>query len=602
MPADAKSWHPGYVNSKVSRRRFLGTALAGAGAAAVLACGRGEESDLRLDDGATARQPGTVWLSKNDWKLADETKEAVRGGIYRGYVTEDAPSHLDPMPNTSSGRPTAVHTHEMLMARNRGPGIEPGTEAYNNPIGALAESWEISDDGATVTFTLRQNVKFHNVAPVNGRVMDIDDWRTSHDRHLEVGVYRLAIGDALDKAEYPDARHMVWKFKQPFAPLVDRIWENQFGYFILPKELNANPSIAERISIGTGFKILANYQPAIGFEYRKNPDYWGGDPFIEGWSNPIIPEYASAYAQFVRGNILDFVPTARDVTLLRQDAPGAVIVADPLNENKISIHKWGKHWTGTPLADERIRIAMRRAADYPGIAEFLSNRDAFESSGIPIEIGIMTHMTRRHPSYWLDPEAGELGSASQNYLHNPAEAKKLITAAGYNSAISLPYYISGTGAVETDDQLVIDSLTASGVFVVDVKQTPRNDYRININVNRDYTGTQSPNSGEGDFDYTWFNDYWSGRVGGTSFPDPALDRLLQAQRREMDFERRGELVRETQLYLAQKFYVNPAHHVFTTFSIRWPWVHNSNYGPSYPDVGGHLRWLDEGMPNRDKPI
>jgi peptide/nickel transport system substrate-binding protein len=575
--------------------------MAGAGAAALLACSRGEVGGLKLDDSATARQPGTVWFSKNDWRLADETKEAIRGGIYRGRASADAPSHLDPMPNTSSGRPTTIHTHEMLMARNRGPGVEPGSAAYNNPVGSLAESWEISDDGATVTFSLRQGVKFHDLPPVNGRVMDLDDWRTSHDRHLEVGVYRLAIGDALDRAEYPDARHMVWRFKEPFAPLVDRIWENQFGYFILPKELNANPSTAERTSIGTGFKILDKYEPAVGFQYRKNPAYWGGDPFIDRWSYPIIPEYANAYAQFIRGNIIDFLPTARDVTLLRQDAPDAVIVADLLDENKISVHKWGKEWPGTAWGDERVRIAMRRSVDYPGIAEFLSDRATFESAGIPIEIGIMTHMSRQ-PAYWLDPEKGELGAYSDNYLYNPAEARKLTSAAGYNDPIVLPYHVSGTGDIATENQLVIDSLMNSGVFKIDVKQIPAAEYRTNINVNRAYSGTQSPNSGEGNFDYLWFNDYWSGRLGGTTFPDTMLDSLLVAQRREMDFERRGALVKELQLYLAQKFYVNPALHQFTTFSIRWPWVHNSNYGPSYPDVGGHLQWLDKDMPDRNRLI
>jgi ABC-type transport system substrate-binding protein len=166
----------------------------------------------------------------------------------------------------------------------------------------------------------------------------------------------------------------------------------------------------------------------------------------------------------------------------------------------------------------------------------------------------------------------------------------------------LPYHVSGTGDIATENQLVIDSLMNSGVFKIDVKQIPAAEYRTNINVNRAYSGTQSPNSGEGNFDYLWFNDYWSGRLGGTTFPDTMLDSLLVAQRREMDFERRGALVKELQLYLAQKFYVNPALHQFTTFSIRWPWVHNSNYGPSYPDVGGHLQWLDKDMPDRNRLI
>ena len=56
--------------------------------------------------------------------------------------------------------------------------------SWRHQIPALAEAWEFSDDGLQVTFTLRQGVKFHNIAPVNGRVMDIEDWKEQDERYL----------------------------------------------------------------------------------------------------------------------------------------------------------------------------------------------------------------------------------------------------------------------------------------------------------------------------------------------------------------------------------------------------------------------------------
>ena len=44
-----------------------------------------------------SRKPGTVWFAANDWKLADETKEAVKGGIYRSFMTADQAGHYDAM-------------------------------------------------------------------------------------------------------------------------------------------------------------------------------------------------------------------------------------------------------------------------------------------------------------------------------------------------------------------------------------------------------------------------------------------------------------------------------------------------------------------------
>ena len=111
---------------------------------------------------------------------------------------------------------------------------------------------------------MRQGVKFQNIAPVNGRVMDIDDWKTSHERHIATGVYRTALADAgLDKVEFTDNRTMVFKFKAPFVPMVDRAWDSTFMYFIMPKELNADPKIAEKTAIGTGYKSLTSTSPRL---------------------------------------------------------------------------------------------------------------------------------------------------------------------------------------------------------------------------------------------------------------------------------------------------------------------------------------------------
>src|SRR5687768_16244879 len=79
------SWPPTYTQ-RLTRRRFLGATAAGAGAAALIACGGGSSGGggLKFTDSATAREPGTVWFASNDWKLEDETAQAVPGGVYPG--------------------------------------------------------------------------------------------------------------------------------------------------------------------------------------------------------------------------------------------------------------------------------------------------------------------------------------------------------------------------------------------------------------------------------------------------------------------------------------------------------------------------------------
>ena len=154
-----KSWLPAYAGPRVSRRGFLRTTGAGTAAAVILACGGGKGGGgaLKTDESGTSRQPGTVWFAKNDWKLADETKQAVRGGIYRGVTDADQTGHFDAITLMISQVPVEYHVHELLMAKNRGAGVDPASPAASTPVGSLAESWEFSGDGSAVTFNMRQD-------------------------------------------------------------------------------------------------------------------------------------------------------------------------------------------------------------------------------------------------------------------------------------------------------------------------------------------------------------------------------------------------------------------------------------------------------------
>ena len=100
----ATSYWSRVLATQANRRRTL-TVTGGSllGAIILAACGGGGQSaGLRFDDAGTARVPGTVWFSKNDWKLADETKQAVKGGIYRGLLDADRAGHFDAITLMSS--------------------------------------------------------------------------------------------------------------------------------------------------------------------------------------------------------------------------------------------------------------------------------------------------------------------------------------------------------------------------------------------------------------------------------------------------------------------------------------------------------------------
>jgi peptide/nickel transport system substrate-binding protein len=599
-----KTWQGRYFGNRLTRRKFLVSSGMATGAAALLACSGGGSAGLKFDEASTAREPGTVWFSRNDWKLEDETKEAVKGGIYPSNLSSDQAGSYDALLPAPSQVPYSAHVHEYLMQRRRAPGIDPKSPEADVPVPALAEAMEMGSDGATVTFTLRPNVKFHRVSPVNGRVMDLDDWKTTLERFLALSAQREPLSDILDKVEYPDSRHMILKLKFPYAPFVNRIWSERFAFQIFPKELNLNQNLAESVAIGTGFKILDKHQPSVTMEYRKHPEYWGGEPLIDRWHYPIIPEYANRYAQFVAQNTISFSPSARDVLGLARDVPGAVIVAGELpDDNRVRLN-WGRiDADKLPYRDPRVRMAVRRAINMKGIAESQANKAQFEAAGVPVETATRTFVTH-NLSWWLDPEKGELGPLSTNYFYDVAEARRLVQAAGYTAPLDLYWQImlGSAGQEPEDERLMIDSANQSGVFKV-LLTTETNTVAHRNCRSLGECRTLTSTSLSEDMDYFLRELHSAGnRPGGERpYTDPTLDRIADAYRRELDAQKRISLLKEWQMFNSEFFPQIPSIDQYTSFSFRWPWMHNINHGAvsGRPYYGGHLQWLDANMPRRN---
>jgi ABC-type transport system substrate-binding protein len=547
--------------------------------------------------------------------LADETAQAVAGGVYPGQIENDNDGGFDAIIANPASVPFYTHIYESLMGTKKAPGVDPKSAAATEPVPVLATSMELADAGATITFTMRPGVKFHPVAPVNGRTMDIEDWKATLERFLELSPQRSFLEDILDKAEYPDATHMVLKLKHPYAPFLDTITNQRFTWPILPKESIDDPDGLSATNVaGTGFKILDEYQPAVTMNFRKHADYWDAAPFIDQWNFPIIPEYSNRYAQFVAGNIAHFTPSPSDALKLQKDAPGAIMIGQPLLRDRIRRFNFGE--VGAEAAaykDARVRIAMRKSIDWEGIVSVQSNKKAFEAAGIQIETAANTHATR-DPAWWLDPAAGELGDLSKNYIYDAAEAKKLLEAAGFSGKVDFTYNVllSSDGQEPEVERLMIDSLNQSGNFAVNVKgegnrQAARDCYSL-----RKCEGIMSTGNGEYFMDYFLREQHSEGnRDGGAIlYPDPEIDRIADAYRQAVDPEKQIALIKDYQMFQAGYFSMIPILHEFTEFTFRYPWMHNIAWGSGYSETlsnldnqretwGAHKVWLDKDMPHRN---
>lgn len=592
------TWLATYSGRQLSRRRFLGAAAGGAGAATLIACGGsgdgGDTPQLTVDP-AGVRTPGAVVFTRDEWQLADETAHAVPGGVYTGRELLDLTSSWDPwLANVGLVEDFNDISYEYLTRGNRGPGISPASTEYTKVMPHLAEGWEVSSDSLSYTFTLRQGVKFHPMAPVNARVMDIDDWRTSFERFLEIGSNRATLMALLDKVEYPDARHMVVKMKAPYGPFLSRMNDKDFAVKIVPKELNANDQMRATTQIGTNYRMVDSVQPSVSRNFKRWDDYWGGKPFIERWAYPIIPEASNAYGQFIAKNIISVAPASRDVLKVRQDVPDALIVGLPLSR-MFARGLFGKREAMTmPWKDARVRIAIRKAVNYDAILDFQSNREAFSAAGIEVETVYGTH-GNYDPLFYLDPTKGDLGKDGDNYLYDVAEAKRLVDAAGFVDGFDIDYVALQGSRVEIQ-QLMIDELKKSGFIRPADRWLNTQEYYDAVTYAADFKGlaiTSAPGNTEPD--YALYQNYHSSGRATSPYASAEMDDIVQRQRRELDPLKRIEVLKEFQRYAAKTFPHMATHHLFGAFRFDWPWLHNVNYDLQQ----GHKHWLDADMPRRN---
>lgn len=139
-----------------------------------------------------------------------------------------------------------------------------------------AELPTISDDGRTVTFTLRDGVTFHDGEPLTSA-----DVVFTYESILDDQVDSAIRGDleAVASVEAPDERTVVFHLKYPYAPLVQRTTVG-----IVPEHAfeGASPNDApfNTQPVGTGPYAFTSWTPGDKLQLEANEDYWGGAPAI----------------------------------------------------------------------------------------------------------------------------------------------------------------------------------------------------------------------------------------------------------------------------------------------------------------------------------
>ncbi|WP_322796039.1 ABC transporter substrate-binding protein [Tepidiforma sp.] len=579
-----------------SRRRFLGgTAAIGVGAAGLALVGCGDDDD---DEGASPTPSGATATAAPQATPtpSDPYASAKRGGIQNLQATGDPPS-IDPYGNASFlTKGVAAYVYSRLFKYNAGLGVKT---ADLRPVGDVAQSAEASPDGLTWTIKLRPDVKFHNVAPVNGRAVGTDDIKYSWGRMTaETSANRSQVA-FVDRLEYPDSSTVVFKLKEPNAAFLDVLADANL-FWIMPKEAEGGFD-STKTMIGSGPWILESYTPAVGFKFKKNPEWHvEGFPLTDGVSLQIIPEYANRLAQFQAGNSDSAGLNAEDLINVKNALPKVQLYGEV--SQLLSFFYMDSKPDSPWNKDPRVRLAISMATDRAALLDLAYNVKKLKEAGLDVSERWNNLIPAGLVRFWLDPLSTAQGETSKYFKYDPAEAKKLLEAAGYPNGFETVYQYTANrygSAFNTVAEANIQYLNAIGIKTTTDVQDYSSKY-ITQTFTGNFTGIafgyETPFPEAGSYPIRFFTD---NPLNHSRIKDPELEDLARKQQRELDFEKRKELFYEIQRKNAAKMWYIPQNQgAGTAWTGYREWVKNVEIQTVPGSYGGAtevlpFRWLDK---------
>ncbi len=461
------------------------------------------------------------------------TVPAPGGTLIQGTIGE--PSNLIPA-IASDGASSAINglVYNGLVRYDKDLNIE----------GELAHSWEISDDGRTITFHLREGVRWHDGTPFTSAdvlftyqlLVDPDTPTAYAERYMQVS-----------KAETPDAHTFRVHYEKPLASALI-----SWGVGIHPRHLlegeDVTASPLSRSPVGTGPYRFVEWKTGEKIELKANPDYFEGEPFIQRVVYRFIPDPSTMFLELQSGGLdmMDLTP----IQYARQTETPAF----KRNFNKYRYPAFGYTYLGFNLRrplfqDKRVRQAFAHAINKQEIVD-----------GVLLGLGQIATGPYKPGTWPYNPDV-------RRYAYDPEQARTLLAEAGWRDS-------DGDGVVEKDGRdfsfvLMTNQGNDSRIKAGEIIQRRLADIGIDVKLRVvEWASFLKEFINPGDFDALimgWnipmdpdgYNVWHSsktrpGELNFINFQNAEVDELLEKGRRTLDQEQRKAYYDRFQEILAEE--------------------------------------------------
>ena len=461
------------------------------------------------------------------------------------FVTVALPesfSSLDTLTSTASD--SAAERVRNLMFNS----LVKKNEAFEY-VGDLAKDISMSADGKTVTFVLRDGVKFHNGNPFTSADVKYTFDKLFESKGYKAGAFYDTVAAAPNNAGSANASgtptsggaastkqvpHIVSLTTPDQLTVIIEVARPALANQLL-SNLVAIPIIADGTAdqqktqpVGTGpFKFVAFDQSQNIVELASNPDYFDGAPKIAKLRIKTVTDASAMQAELQTGGV-DIAPAPSN---LPPDAISALQNSPNLKVEQFdgsNIQYLGFNTQSPPLNNTKLRQAIGYSIDREKIIkELLSGQAKIASS--------------------ILPEGSWAYTPGTQYSYDPAKAKQLLQESGYKNEPIKFKYAAGNAAFGQYAQAIQNSLNQIGLNIeietLDPgtirKQLAQGQFQINTGV---WIG--------GNQDPIFFRDlFTTGKIPGENvsccnrsrYSNPEVDKLIDDAVNEPDRARAKEL-------------------------------------------------------------
>ena len=354
-----------------------------------------------------------------------KTGEPVKGGEITVGIAQDLDDSLDPHQTVAAG------TREVLFNIFEGL-VKPNSDGEMIP--AVAEKYELSEDGTTYTFTLREGVKFHN-----GQTVTAEDVVYSINRCAAVPEGQekplVAAFSAVKSVEALDEKTVAVTIAQR---------DLEFISYMTAAIIPADYENQDTAPVGTGPFRFVSRTPQQDFVMERFEDYWGAPAWLDKVTYKIC-ENADALVMNLNGGSIDLCAHLTSAQASQLNQSFQVLEGTMNLVQAIYLNNQAK-----PFDNQLVRQALCYAIDRQGIMDMVA-----DGHGTAVGSSIYPAFTK----YFL-PELVD------KYPHDVAKAKELLAQAGYPDGFDMTISVPNNSQPHMDTaEVVAEQLREAGINV-----------------------------------------------------------------------------------------------------------------------------------------